>query len=296
MNNPLKILISYDYRNTPLSCGNQIEEAFRRRSDCEVYRYGELDPKAADVCFNTLAASPWPRGPLTIWWDIEACSYHVPEQFNSDIVLAPYTYDLNAYQQENSYFCPFAVDPIRWHYRPDQELKYDLMFVGREDMTREYRVDHLNYLEGKFNWLRTNHIERGVEMSKLLSQSKIALQISGDQGHVMETRFFEIGLITVLAADRLPEFNAMDLDWAAVPDYHYIAYNGKEEMVEKIGRMIKDDDARMKMRERAWKNYRENHTYDVRVRQILETIGFLKGPGLEKLHAPRKKWVEYGKF
>lgn len=274
-----------------------VEEAFRRRPDCEVYRYGELDPAKADLVFNTLAVAPYPRGPLTIWYDIESCSYRVPDQFNSDIILAPYTYALPEYPQDKSYFCPFAVDPIRWHYRPDQEVKHDLIFCGREDMNRVYRVEHLNYLSKRLpNFLRTNEIPRGVEMAKLMSQGKILLQVSGDAGHVMETRFFELGLIGVLAADRLPEFNADDMDWAAVPDYHYIAYNGKEEMLEKIGKMLQDDEARLQMRERAFKNYRENHTWDVRVRQILETIGFLKGPGLDRLHEPRKKWVEYGKF
>jgi len=290
----LKVLICYNYNDTLLSCGNMIEEAFRRRDDIEVYRLGELTPDKADVVFNTEAQAERPRGPLTVWWDIEACSYSVVGEFNSDMVLAPYTINKDLYPTDRTYFFPFANDPINFKNNPLIKPTYDLGFVGREDINRERRVEYLNWLEKQsIKMFRVNSIQRGEDLSDKLSSAKIALQVAGDAaGGVMETRFFEVGPITVIAADRI-ENNREDMDWAAVPDYHYIAFNSKEELLEKVQKYSQDDALRERMYKRALENYMTNHTYDVRVRQLLETIGFLKGQGLDKFHDRRKRWGEY---
>lgn len=286
-----KILINYNYTDTPLSCGNMIEAAMRRRSDVEVYRNGELPAAEADLVFNTEASWHRPHGNLTAWWDIEACTYQVQTEFNSNIVLAPYTYGLEHYPEDRTFFFPFANAP-EFHYYPC-DFEYDLMFIGREDLNRTRRVDLLNWLDTQgLNFFRGNGYPRGEAVSKQLSKSKIILQKSGDAGGVMETRFFEIGPINVLAAD-IHDGNRGDMEWAAVADYHYISYETQEELLEKVSKMLGDDSARIKMLDRARKNYEANHTYDVRVRQLLETIGYLKGPGLEKLHDKRKRWEEW---
>jgi len=281
----------YDYTDSMLSCAEMVEDAFRRREDCVVYRVGEINPEDADLAFNTLPNGGFYEAPITIWWDIEACNYFVTENFNhSNIVLAPYTVGQDIYPKGKTFFFPFATDPTKWYHHPEQPIKYDVGFVGREDLNRHKRVEYLDYLEGRVTLLRTNGIPRGKETSKLLSQAKIILQVTGDAlGGVMETRFFEVGLVGLLASD-YHKFNKEDMDWAAVADYHYVAFETKEEMVEKIGRVLKDKRLRLKMRKRAFKNYRKNHTYDARVRKLLEHIGFLKGKGLENLHSKRSVW------
>jgi hypothetical protein len=292
----IKVLFTYKYNDTPLSCPNMLETAFRRREDVEVYRMGEISPDDADVSFNTLARiDNYPKSKITVWWDIEACSYHCPEYFDADIVLAPYTYHPEIYPKDKTYFFPFAYDPLNWKNIP-YNFEYDVSFVGRTDGTRVERTQYLEYFKdnfkGSFNW--TNGIERGIRMSQLLSKTKIALQVSGDDGNVMETRFFEIGPIALLAADRRIT-NQLDLDWAAVADKHYIAYNSKEELVKKVERVLKDEKLFLKMRKDAFENYRLNHTYDSRVQAFLETIGFIKGRGLPKFHEPRERWKKWAK-
>jgi len=286
-----KVQINYDYNNTPLSCGNMLESAFRRRKDIEVYRWGEIETNKCDFVLNTEAQFARPHdGQMTAWWDIEACSYRVMGEMSSDIVLAPYTYALEDYP-DHAYFFPFASSPEFKYYPCDYE--YDLMFIGREDINRNERVKLLDFLQSQpINFYRGNGFPRGEEVSRQLSKSKILLQRSGDAGGVMETRFFEIGPINVLAVD-IHEGNRGDLEWAGVPDYHYIEYKNQYELLDKLRFYIKNDKARELMLKRARKNYELNHTYDVRVRQLLETIGFLKGKGLEKLYGKRKKWAEW---
>lgn len=289
-----KVLISYAYNDTPLSCGNLIEMAFRRREDVEVYRLGEIDPMDADMCFNTEAKSERPHGKFTVWWDIEACSYRVNGEFGSHIVLAPYTIVPEEYPRDKTYFFPFATDPTQFNYH-ECEPKYDLMFIGREDVNRTKRIEYLDFVYSTlgYSMFRSNGYPRGEAVSRVLSEGKILLQVSGDaEKGVLETRFFEIGLINVLACDR-HENNREDLDWAGVPDYHYIAYDSKEELLEKVQKVAKDDAYRARMKARARDNYLKNHTYDVRVRQLLETVGFLKGDGLDKLHDRRRRWGEW---
>lgn len=284
----LKLLLTYKYSEEPvlkLLCARMLEDAFRRREDVQVfhtdddYNLGEID-----VVFNTLPLGDPMPGKLTAWWDIEACSFHKPEYFNSDIVLAPYsTGEDDVYPEGKTYLFPFATDPNHFHAH-DVDQTYDVGFVGREEGNRTRRVEYLDELTQHVNLLRTNHIERGEPVSRLLSQAKVLIQVSGDAcGGVMETRFFEYGLIGPLAAD-MTATNRRDMEWAAEPDYHFIAFETQDEMIEKIQRMLADDAARHLMFERAWKNYMARHAYDVRAREFLETIGFLKGPGLLDFH------------
>lgn len=263
------VLLTYRYQDSPLSVANMFEEALRRQ--CTVYHYGEVNPNEVDIVFNTLAdpGHPYPKGKLNIWWDIEACSYHRPDQY-TDIVLAPYTYHVDQYPKD-TFFFPFATDPKYWD-RHDVPNQWEVAFIGREDLDRTKRVEYLDHLaQQNFKFLRANGVPRGPEVAKQLSASKIILQVSGDAGNVLETRFFETGLCGVIAADRT-ENNAQDLDDVAVADYHYISYTTKEEMVDKIAWMLEDDTAREAMRLRAYDNYINNHTYDVRVTQLLNHI------------------------
>ena len=288
MPKPLKLLITYNYGEEPilkLLCARMLEDAFRRREDVEVFHTGEIEPADADVVFNTLPLGNAVSGRLTAWWDIEACSYHKTDYFGSDIVLVPYSCgDDYVYPAGKTFLFPFATDPAYWRRDPEVVEVYDAGFVGREDRNRCKRVDYLNYLGQYVNLLRTDQIERGVLVSRLLSSAKILIQVSGDAaGGVMETRFFECGLIGPMAAD-MTATNRRDMEWAAEPDYHFIAFESKEEMVEKIQRMLADDKARQLMFKCAQANYLRRHTYDVRAREFLETIGFLKGPGLPDLH------------
>lgn len=283
----MKVLFTYNYAEEPilkLLCARMLEDAFRRRDDVEVFHTGEIEGRDADVVFNTLPIGDVAQGKFTVWWDIEACSYHKTEYFGSDMVLAPYsTGEDYLYPEGKTFLFPFATDPNHF-VRQSVEQVYDVGFVGREDNNRGRRVEYLDYLGGKVNLLRTNEVERGIPVSRLLSSAKILLQVSGDAaGGVMETRFFEYGLIGPLAAD-MTATNRRDMEWAAHPDYHFIAYETKEEMAEKIQAILADEDALDIMFDRAKKNYLERHTYDVRAREFMETIGFLKGPGLPDFH------------
>jgi hypothetical protein len=297
MPKPLKLLITYNYIEEPLLkllCAKMLEDAFRRREDVRVFHTGEVEPTDVDVVFNTLPLGDACAGRLTAWWDIEACSYHKADCFGWDIVLAPYSSgDDYVYPEGKTFLFPFATDPNYWRKDRDVAETYDVGFVGRGDGNRHKRMEWLHYLNEHVNFLWTNNVERGVAVSQLLSSAKILIQVSGDAaGGVMETRFFECGLIGPMAAD-MTATNRRDMEWAAEPGYHFIAFESKEEMVEKIQRMLADDKARRLMFTRAKANYLKRHTYDVRAREFLETIGFLSGQGLPDFHTHGERSNEW---
>ena len=286
----LKLLITYKYEEDQLLkllCARMLEDAFRARPDVRVFHSGEVEPREVDVVFNSPPFGDIVSGRLTAWWDTEACNFHREDQFVSDIVLAPYTCGRDyLYPADKTYLFPFATDPEYWSRQP-VEYAYDVGFIGRGGGLRHKRMEWLQHVhdsfpEGRMLW--TDQVERGVPVSRLLSSAKVLLQVSGDaSGGVMETRFFEIGLLGPLVVD-LTDVNRQDFLWAAEPDYHFIGVETKEEMVEKIRWLLENEDARLLMADRARRNYLLRHTYDVRARQFLETIGFLKGPGLLNFH------------
>lgn len=286
----LKLLITYNYEEDQqlgLLCARMLEDAFQRREDVEVFRDGDVRAQDADVVFNTLPAGNIQGGKITAWWDIEACNFHREDQFASTIVLAPYNCETDyLYPADRTYLFPFATDPQHWHRHPTP-YEYDTGFIGRGDGNRQKRLEWLNYVnEHIATMLWTNGVARGEAVSKRLSAAKTLLQVSGDAGGgVMETRFFELGLIGPMIVD-LTDINRRNFYWAAWPDVHFVGVENQYQMVDAILRLSADDAARELMFERATKNYLERHTYDVRAREFLETIGFLKGPGLPKFH----KW------
>lgn len=289
----LKVVVCWKYEEEPfckLATGRMLGEAFARRDDIELHRSGEVSD--ADLVFNTLPLGSVENGAITVWWDTEACSYQCPQYFDdSDLVLAPYTCQGAVYPEGKTYLFALATDPNYWHYWPC-EPEYDIGFVGKEDGARAKRRALLDFLQQRgVNLLKTNEIERGVPVSQLLSKARVILQCAGELGGgVMEERFFVTGLIAPVAAD-VTEANRADLEWAAIPDHHFIAYDSGEELVAKLESMVATEGVLEQMRIHATANYLQRHTYDARVRALLEQIGFLKGPGLPDYHAPRPKAV-----
>ena len=287
----LNLVISYRYEEEPilkLLCARMLDDAFRRIPGVNVFHAGEISEAETDVAFNTLPRAEIVGGSLTVWWDVEACNYQCPEHFGMDLVLAPYRCHGASYPLGKTFFFPFATEQRAFHYWPC-EPQYELAFVGREDGDRAKRRALLDELSGEkeLAFLRTNKIERGEPVSRLLSEAKVILQCSGDAGGgVMETRFFECALIAPLAADITP-VNQEDMEWAAVPDEDFLAYRSKDELMEKLRRLLREPAALKRMRRAALCNWTARHTYDVRARDFLRHIGFLKGPGLLDFHTAR---------
>lgn len=282
----LKLIISYKYEEEPilkLLCARMLEDAFRRRPDVEVYHTGEIDSAAVDVVFNTLPLGNAEVGKITAWWDIEACNFMKTDWFQSDVVLAPYHLPEEGRYPPQTYLMPFATDPQFWRYHPC-EYGFEVGFVGRGDGNRSKRMEWLHYIHDALGdaMLWGNGIERGAPVSWALSRAKVLLQVSGDAaGGVMETRFFEIGLIGPLVVD-VTDVNRRDYEWAATPGYHFEWAETKEQMLEKALWLAQHDAEREAMFARARDNYMARHTYDVRAREFLETVGFLKGAGFPR--------------
>ena len=149
-----------------LQCAKLLKKGFN-----EIERVEVVDPtRKCDLVVNTLPDCGFIRGKKSVWWDLETAEFQRPQYFDmSDAIFYPNHKNVGFYKtwKKKSFFLPLATDPDYFHYYK-VPMKYDIVFVGREDMNRESRVEGLNVLEGHclkkgYKFLRTNVIKRGKE-------------------------------------------------------------------------------------------------------------------------------------
>ena len=166
--------------------------------------------------------------------------------------------------------------------------KYDIVFIGRLDTgSNEHRIKILNFLikEGVnikiWTWLLSNkfinkytllnnHVvgsAYGKEMVKILSQSKIALNIhdpSVPYGGNM--RLFEIPATKSLQiADKCPQ------DWFKDGD-EIVLYKNNQDLLQKINYFIDNDEERERIAKNGYEKLVRKHQYKHRVKKIFESI------------------------
>jgi len=182
--------------------------------------------------------------------------------------------------------CPITFQKVAKNYNKGR--KYDIVFIGRLDTgANEHRIKILNFLikEGVnikiWTWflsnkfikkypLLNNHVvgsAYGIEMVKILSQSKIALNIhdpSVPYGGNM--RLFEIPATKSLQiADKCPQ------DWFKDGD-EIVLYNNNQDLLQKINYFIDNDEEREIIAKNGYEKLVRKHQYKHRVKKIFESI------------------------
>jgi len=182
--------------------------------------------------------------------------------------------------------CPNTFQKVAKNY--NIRRKYDIVFIGRLDTgSNEHRIKILNFLikEGVnikiWTWFLSNkfinkypllnkHVvgsAYGKEMVKILSQSKIALNIhdpSVPYGGNM--RLFEIPATKSLQiADKCPQ------DWFKDGD-EIVIYKNNQDLLQKINYFIDNDEERERIAKNGYEKLVRKHQYKHRAKKILESI------------------------
>ena len=248
----------------------------------EIERVELVEPsKKCDLIVNTLPDSGFIKGKINVWWDLETAEYQLTQYFNlADYIFYPNHKNIGKYEtwKDKSFFLPLATDPSYFHYYK-VPMKYDIVFVGREDMNRESRVEGLNVLEGHclkkgYTFLRTNSIKRGKETSKVISSGKLTIQIAGLRN--LEQRVFENSPIRPqlvdVQEDNEMEMKLIDPDLKSFVPFYYTPGDWHD-LLDKVDYYL----AHPRKREQIVKNARElfftKHTYKQRAERILEVVG-----------------------
>ena len=179
--------------------------------------------------------------------------------------LADYFFNMQTpYIKEGDFYLPYAFDPTL-HYPEEREKIYDACLIGlqytqRTQLVRQLRNQGLNV-----------YYEIGDvydEYRQRYNESKIALSWSSLQD--TPTRIFEaLGMGLALVCNRTP-----DLATFFVDGEHYLGFDTAEEGTKQVMRLLVDDDMREEIANAGYRKVQQ-HTWDHRITQILETAGLL---------------------
>jgi hypothetical protein len=182
--------------------------------------------------------------------------------------------------------CPKTFQKVAKNY--NKRRKYDIVFIGRLDTgSNEYRIKTLNFLLTKgvnikiWTWFLSNeYIKKypllnthvvgsayGKEMVKIISQSKIVLNIHGSSvPYGGNMRLFEIPAAKSLQiADKCPQ------DWFKDGD-EIVLYKNNQDLLQKINYFINNDSERERIAKNGYEKLVRKHQYKHRVKKIFESI------------------------
>lgn len=181
------------------------------------------------------------------WWDYDFCMQGAPHIMSDEIFL-PYAYDSTI------------------HYPMELEKETDVCMIGLQYAHREQLANRLKSLGMKVDF------RLGVvfdEYREAYNKSRVALSWSSLQD--CPARVYEaMGMNIPLVSNRVP-----DLERLFVEDEDYLGFSNIQEAEEKVRWALDNYDKAMEMSNRAHEKVKARHTYDHRIKFLLETVGLL---------------------
>ena len=291
-----RILINYDYEDSVDVAARKagyesnymvpwlLEKEMSRWDNIEVLRRNQVkifdgqEPKkvkGVDMVFNSPPIADYDfliaQDGMTAFWDLEECSDPRKQYYkNCDVIFHPNynPYMYNLYPMAKTSYLPLANDFEVSKYYEDEPLKYEIAWLGRENMLAyDRRKRILNKLGEKFIMSPTRgaSLPRGEVSSRLISRGLLTIQISGLDN--LEERFFQFGAIRPIVVDYLEE-----IDFIAEKDVDYIGFTTDDECLEKVDYYIEHYDEAEKMWRKLEAKLKKRHQYKHRVREILRIL------------------------
>ncbi len=231
-------------------------------------------------------------GIRTANWTVDDV-FGVHNPFNRIVNIAEYDYafSYDRYCVEelkmrglNAHYLPCAADPDVYKEMPEIKPKYDVTFLGGHDKDREKILSQLLnfdlHIWGR-GWLRGvkrtsplyPHIHKeasyGVEMPKILNQSRITLNIHNKQS-ILSTNFrtFEaLACRTFLLSDYNKELeNLFQLD------KELVCYRNIEELKRLIRYYLNNEEERERIAEAGQEKVHKENTTIHRIKRLMYTL------------------------
>jgi spore maturation protein CgeB len=171
------------------------------------------------------------------------------------------------YPPEKTKYLPLACDPQEHCRFPQEKEIYDIGFIGNPNYPERRTL--LEQLKTEFNVLVTN-TKPGIPYSKTLNQCKLTFNRSLDRD--VNMRFFEaMSCGKLLLSDYLPAQYEIAKD-----GQQYIAYKDWADLKSKVKYYLTHEKERefIALRGAVWMKL--HHTYEHRLRTILEDFGWTK--------------------
>lgn len=183
--------------------------------------------------------------------------YEYPKQY-SDICFCMQ----HNYMEDGEYYLPYAFDP-EIHFPMNIQKEYDACLIGLNYDHRASLINKLRMLNVRtFSTIGLIYDEYRIKYN----QSRVALSWSSLQD--MPARVWEaFGMKLPLVTNRVPDLS----NWF-VEGEHYLGFNDVNEGVKQVLSLLAQPDKANEMAGNAYRKVVENHTWDKRVEQILETV------------------------
>ena len=163
----------------------------------------------------------------------------------------------------NTFYLPFAYDPERVPYRP-QDFRYDVAFVGSVYGDRR---DLLARIASQFKINDYTKPATPEEIGEIYSASKIVFNRPPPRGLDYNMRVFEaLGCGSLLVTERLPE------DPLFTPGEHLATYEDGEHCMELIRHYLTSEQERACIAQRGRDVVMSRHTYAHRVLTVLQIL------------------------
>ena len=268
MKNKLKILINYNYTSLkiePGATGSYFELAAKRRDDCVAFRKGGIDPSECDIILNIEQTDEIITHPnaYNVYYEIDNHTNRgrVKERYEKvdRLFIAQKNYDCY-YPQPKTKWLPLACDP-EFHKRyEDEAIIYDIAFLGNESYPR--RREFLDMLSRHFKVYR-GIAKSGEPYSRIFNKANLIFNCSMD-GDVNMRVFEGIACGRCLITDTLPSQNEL-----FEPFRDFVPYTDKYDLFEKARFLLADEAERESIALRGSAKAHAFHSYDERLRVIL---------------------------
>ncbi|MCM3340718.1 glycosyltransferase [Paenibacillus sp. MER TA 81-3] len=286
---PERILMCYG--KTPYTPGSYLERAFVNIGvgvDVikDVADFSALDTKKyAAVLFVESPSRPridikhreQVQAPVLFWFhhgenrladNLEMC-----EMYRPDILLMSHSLHLASRFPIPVRFFPFGVDPHLFHSDiPYSMRRFDVSFVGtRGHEIYKSRDESLRFIETKFQGQANLSLRKNIyleDLSAHYGNSKIVFNQTADKFKSFNMRIFEgMGCGALVLTDNTPEQSELFEN-----GLHYVIYDSKEDMLEKLRYYLSHPDQAAKIAAEGQRHAVRYHTYEHRARQMLEVI------------------------
>lgn len=204
---------------------------------------------------------------LKLFWSIDShcvlgSHLMICKKNKIDIVLNAIESDMAAFKKNHKviYF-PNAYPSDLIYHKPDVEKKYDIGFCGGDGN----RASWFDFLSKNVNFKRDDFV---IGNSMVNAINSYRIHFNRNIANDINYRTFEtLGVKTLLLTNYTE-----NLENLFKIGEHLVIYDSQQDLLDKIKYYINNESEKNKIQEFGYKHVIENHTYDVRAKQIIDII------------------------
>ncbi len=233
--------------------------------------------------YNTKLICWWLEGPKVIEKSIEKALCY-------DFYFINSRYSVDEHKKQGikkCYYLPFGADMKFYRKIMSAEYQCDVGFVGAWDQNRQNLLHGLTNFDNACiwgpKWRKKNNKDKKMlriikgdgiyndEVVKFYNTTKINININAWYKYIASGVSLRIFDIPACGGFLLTDFVEELLDMFKIPD-EMEAFTTQDEFIDKIKYYIKNDSAREKIAENGYKRVITDHTYEIRMKQLLDII------------------------